>query len=59
MEKEMISSPRSTKTPIQGKPKKNHAKTHTNETRKTKHKKRRLKEPREKQGEHTRETPYA
>ena len=40
MEKEMISSPRSTKTPIQGKPKKNHAKTHTNETRKTKHKER-------------------
>ena len=34
MEKECQSSPRSTKSPIQDKPKDKHAKTHTNQTNK-------------------------
>ena len=34
MEKESQSSPRSTKSPIQDKPKKKHSKTHTNQTNK-------------------------
>ena len=43
------SSPRSTKGPIQDKPKEKHAKTHTNQTNKTKHKERILKAAREEQ----------
>ena len=36
--------PRGTKNPIQDKPKEKHAKTHTNQTKKTKHKERILKQ---------------
>ena len=38
------SSPRGIKSPIQDKPKEKHAKTHTNQTKKTKHKERILKQ---------------
>ena len=43
MEKE-ISSPGDTKSPIKDKLKEKHAKTHTNQTKKTKHKERILKQ---------------
>ena len=43
------SSPRGTKSPMQDKPKEKHAKTHMNQTTKTKHKERILKATREKQ----------
>ena len=43
------SSPRGTKSPIQDKPKEKHAKTHTNQTNKDRHKERILKASREKQ----------
>ena len=49
MEKEMISSPTGTKSPIQDKPKEKHAKTHTMKLTKTKHKERLLIASREKQ----------
>ena len=42
------SSPRGIKSPIQDKPKEKHAKTHTNQTNKDKHKERILKTAREK-----------
>ena len=34
LEKEIVSSPRGTKSPIQDKPKEKHTKTHTNQTNK-------------------------
>ena len=49
MEKERVNPVQETKSPIEDKPKEKHAKTHTNQIIKTKHKERILKAVREKQ----------
>ena len=49
MEKEIVNHPRGAKSPIKDKPKENHAKPHTNQTKKTKHRERILKAASEKQ----------
>ena len=49
MEKEIVNQVQEAQSPIQDKPKEEHAKTHTNQTLKTKHKERLLKAAREKQ----------
>ena len=49
MEKEIVNPVQEVQNTIQDKPKEKHAKTHTNQTNKIKHKERILKEAREKQ----------
>ena len=49
MEKEIVNQVQEAQSPIQDKPKEKHAKTHTNQTIRTKHKERIYKAPREKQ----------
>ena len=49
MEKEIVNQVQEAQSPIQDKPKEKHAKTHTNPTKKTKHKERILKGAGEKQ----------
>ena len=49
MEKEIVNQVQEAQSPIQDKPKEKHAKTHTNPTKKTKHKERILKSVSEKQ----------
>ena len=49
MEKEIVNQVQEAQNPTQDKPKEKHAKTHTNQTNKTKHKERILKAAREKQ----------
>ena len=49
MKKEIVNQVQEVQSPIQDKSKEKHAKTHTNQTNKTKHKERMLKAAREKQ----------
>ena len=49
MEKEIVNQVQEAQSPIQDKPKEKHAKTHTNPTKKTKHKERILKSVSEKE----------